>query len=189
MKRCLLLLAGVLVVLSASGCARGGTPTTPFEPLPPGQTFPPPTTAPSAGRDGTVDPGRVVTGRGYRGVILDPDAWYKDKEADDWFTPTEDEIARLEAGLASSLSAADQKGRGARVIRELADYRRQYVGMVVDGQRVVAITAFCKAEDDFFTEKWETSMIVVADGGDCFWNAKTDLTTGEVVRFSVNGSA
>lgn len=199
--------AGVAMPIALSlalvGCSRAPHPD-PFEPLPPGVSFTaprattPPSTAPrrtgttiepaAAGRDGKVQKGRRVSGSGYTGVALDPDAWTRDQNAQEWFQPTDDDIAGVESGLAGSLGQIPQRG-GPSVIAKLDSYQRQYVGKVLNGRRVLAINAVCESEMDIFERHWDESVAVVADGGECFWQAEIDIETGVAQRFGVNGFA
>ncbi|HWV23585.1 MAG TPA: hypothetical protein VNZ58_05305, partial [Thermomicrobiales bacterium] len=61
---------------------------------------------------------------------------------------------------------------------------RQYAGVVVNGERKIFINSFCKEFGG-----WRSQYILVMDGGPCFWSALYDVTTGEIERLYVNGSA
>jgi hypothetical protein len=62
---------------------------------------------------------------------------------------------------------------------------RQYAGFVEDGDRKVLINGFC----DAFETNWYRQVVIVMDGGDCFFQAVFNVDTGELERFSFNGNA
>ncbi len=49
----------------------------------------------------------------------------------------------------------------------------------------MSVNALCAVDD----LDWEDQLVVVADGGSCFWQATVDLPTSEVLSFTVNGEA
>ncbi|WP_026905467.1 hypothetical protein [Pedobacter glucosidilyticus] len=70
---------------------------------------------------------------------------------------------------------------------DLKKYKRQYIAHKnKEGTREVWINCFCRSHDD---TKWKTELVVVEDGGSCFFNLKIDLTNKQYFEFSVNGLA
>lgn len=72
--------------------------------------------------------------------------------------------------------------RGAAIASRLDDYKRQYVGVVWKGQRVVF--------GNFFCSSWQAAVhtpVMVDDGGPCFFNVLFDPRTGSFSQLFVNG--
>jgi len=72
--------------------------------------------------------------------------------------------------------------------RGLDRYIRQYCAMTDSaGHRLIYLNALC------FSGEQPTKMFggwqIIADGGDCYFQALFNLTTGTIVFFSVNGEA
>jgi len=66
-------------------------------------------------------------------------------------------------------------------------YKRQYLPIInARGEKEVWINCFCTPNG---TEKWRSEIISVEDGGNCFFNIKLNLTTGQFYAFSVNNDA
>ena len=109
----------------------------------------------------------------------------------DWhgfWTPSPDDIRSLEDGLPSALADAECDP----YIREhLASYRRQYVGVVVDGRRRILVNAFRfwegnKPESHYY---WLHQYVFVNDGGYYYWRIQFDMHTKRYLEFSQNGVA
>ncbi len=154
------------------------------------------------GTDGEVDDGVEVSGAGYHGWIIDPDAdegWMFDDTADPVWA-TEDDVARVEAILSEQIperhdAATNEYEREhlGEVASTLDEYERQYVGAHVEGTgddaQVVYVNALCTTDVGGDPDRMGTGVVMVMDGGACFWNATVDLGTGEIVSMSVNGDA
>jgi hypothetical protein len=64
-------------------------------------------------------------------------------------------------------------------------YKRQYVGVVRDGRRVIFANFFCEV----FNKKWRSEPVFVLDGGDCFVQVNYDVKSGLFSDLMVNGEA
>ena len=70
---------------------------------------------------------------------------------------------------------------------DLKKYKRQYIPQEnKNGTREVWVNCFCRSHDD---KKWQNELVMVRDGGNCFFNLKIDLTNKKYFEFSVNGLA
>lgn len=98
---------------------------------------------------------------------------------------TEEQIAEAEAALPAYVQS--QARATPRVIDELHTglYERQYIGYSLEFQFLLVINAYC---DDLVYDP-SHGVVIVMDGGDCYWNATYDLTQGRFISFSVNGDA
>lgn len=71
---------------------------------------------------------------------------------------------------------------------DLTRYRRQCIAVNNQkGEKEVWINFFCRGGS--IGERWKTGIIIVHDGGNCFFNLKMNLTTEEYYDFMVNGEA
>lgn len=69
---------------------------------------------------------------------------------------------------------------------DLAKYKRQYIAVInSSGEKEVWINCFCSAP----TKNWREQLVVVKDGGNCYFNLKVNLTTGQCYDLMVNGYA
>jgi hypothetical protein len=73
--------------------------------------------------------------------------------------------------------------------RKLEDYNRQFIGAVIEGgNRVILVNCFCRSEEKTLKE-WKEKMVLVADGGNCFFYLKVNIDTGRYYGLMVNGNA
>jgi hypothetical protein len=65
--------------------------------------------------------------------------------------------------------------------------KRQYVPVInSDGKKEIWINFFC---DDWGSENWQTDILIVDDGGNCYFNLKVNLETRTHSELSINGYA
>jgi hypothetical protein len=65
-------------------------------------------------------------------------------------------------------------------------HMRQYIAVINEkGEKEVWVNCFCGAGN----QNWKTNLILVEDGGNCYFNLKINLTTGQYYEFMVNGDA
>jgi hypothetical protein len=112
----------------------------------------------------------AVNANGHPGVIVssdDADAF--GTGAEEFWMPAESDIVDVEEAI------QDDQG-------DLA-HMRQYAGVIEDGERKVFINGFC---DDMGID-WQTEIVAVDDGGDCFFSAMYNVDAGELEYFQFNG--
>lgn len=69
---------------------------------------------------------------------------------------------------------------------KLSKYKRQYFPVINSaGQKEVWINCFCND----FDKNWRRDMLIVKDGGNCYFSLKVNLITKKISRFIVNGDA
>ena len=113
-------------------------------------------------------------------------------ELDSTNTPsilTQEDITELEILFNKSVkehdSALNAKDRKYYTIGDQSLYKRQYVCYKnKNGEKIVYIDCFCTAY-----EGWHKEMMVIDDGGKCFFNLKINLNTKKYFDFMVNGEA
>ena len=113
--------------------------------------------------------------------------WLFPGEAEYW-SPTKADVRALESGLSAYL----QENKSAFYMTEiliwerLSEYNSQYVGVVLDGKKVIYASYLCK---DGVDAEWKEKFIFVADGGACYFQFKFDTSTGGFFDLLVNGEA
>ena len=81
---------------------------------------------------------------------------------------------------------AYQKENAAFIVENLEKYRRQYVGIVVDGEKRIWCNSFFF--DDSFPE-WKRVPVDVDGGGRNFWQIEYLLLEDECINFHVHGES
>jgi hypothetical protein len=105
--------------------------------------------------------------------------------AEHW-TPSESDILALENGLGAFLeNNPDRFSEGTPVWERLDEYNRQYIGIILDGKKIIYANFFCESTG----RDWITEFIFVLDGGDCYFQFKYDVDSGEFFDLQVNGVA
>ena len=109
-----------------------------------------------------------------------------DPEFGGYWTPTEADIQSLEGKLDSFLRAsAESFNHQSPVGEQLSDYKRQYVGVIINDKRVIYGNFFCTETGVDWREEW----VFVMDGGDCFFQLEFDVENGTFIDLRVNGEA
>jgi hypothetical protein len=113
--------------------------------------------------------------------------WLFPADAEYW-SPTKADIRAIESGLPAYL----QENKSAFYMTEtlvwekLDEYNRQYVGIVLEGRKIIYASYLCRIGED---TNWKEQFIFVADGGACYFQFKFNTSTGEFFDLLVNGEA
>jgi hypothetical protein len=99
------------------------------------------------------------------------------------FTPSDRDIRALQATLGDFL--AGEEGTE-RIIQRLARYSGVFVGIMVNGHRLVLASYSCGHQHTPCSERIGT---IDLDGGDCYFNVEFDLETREYKNLTINGIA
>ena len=79
-----------------------------------------------------------------------------------------------------------------RVDSPLQDYYRQYIGLILDGERVISIHAFKPPPSGFTMEqvapKWRREYVRVCDGGQDSWGLIYHLNNSRFSNFEINAA-
>ena len=103
------------------------------------------------------------------------------------YDPTLEDIETAEEVLASCFSKESSGTANPFSGRKLEDYNRQFAGAEIEGgDKVILINCFCKSEEKILT-RWKTEIIMVADGGNCFFHVNVNLKRKEYYSLMVNG--
>jgi hypothetical protein len=134
----------------------------------------------------------TVQGDRFLGAIIPADRVddqnYFFGDWDGFWTPSANDVGSLEEGLASALTDA---GCDPYIHEHLASYRRQYVGVIVDGRRRILVNAFRFWEDEEPESHyyWLHQYVFVNDGGHYYWRIQFDMHTKRYLEFDQNGYA
>jgi hypothetical protein len=136
-----------------------------------------------------------VTENGYQGVIFPADMTQDQsvgriigETVDGYWTPSTDDVESFERGGLKdylkdhSREFYDLQDDWSR----LASYNRQYFGLIIAGQRIIYANFLCETD---FADQWTTQIVVVMDGGDCFFNIQYNVDTDTYSDLYVNGYA
>jgi hypothetical protein len=100
---------------------------------------------------------------------------------------TRKDARELEVNLPKISRLGEGNGNTARQIKNIGQYHRQYVGIVIDGRRLIYINAFSSVLSDALDAFWRNKIINVCDGGEAFWGAVYDPLTHTFSHLAING--
>ncbi len=106
-------------------------------------------------------------------------------------TLTQDDIEKIEVLMTAcinkynnNLSSDSKQYFTIELAKE--KYKRQYVAVTnKKGEKEVWINCLCRA----YSNNWKTSIILVNDGGNCYFSLKINLTKEKCYELYVNGHA
>ncbi len=100
--------------------------------------------------------------------------------------PTQEDIDRLEASL-SQISTMRIEGWPATLhIEHPEKYFRQYVPIIQTAQKRIYVNAFC---DEGPLAYWRDKLVVVIDGGTCFYQVLYDPAAKKFSNLRINARA
>lgn len=103
-----------------------------------------------------------------------------------YWTPAEEDILGLEGNLESFLRENSELfNRQPPVWEQINNYKRQYVGVIINGKQVIYGNFFCTDTGADRKNEW----IFVLDGGDCFFQLQFDVESDTFIGLTVNGEA
>ncbi len=114
--------------------------------------------------------------------------WAFGKNYKNW-TPEASDIETAEKILKDCFEKQKMATRNELLNRVPDDYNMQFVGAINEnGEKIIWINSFCKEEESSFKE-WKTKIFSVADGGNCFFNVKINISKNTYFDLMVNGYA
>ena len=116
-------------------------------------------------------------------AIADGEPKWVEVENGAW-TPSPNVIEQLRSGLKdyARKAAAEQR----RKLKEWNDYTFQYQGQEQSGHKYIFVNAFCSKHASASPNR---EMVLVFDGGSCFFNVKYDSKKNQFFEFSINGES
>lgn len=119
----------------------------------------------------------------FEGVIcLNFSEWGFVNESSSFWVPTKDQILQAEEAIEKYLKDT-KPARSPELWQKLSLYKRQYVGIVVDGHHRIYCNFYCN--DAPLSDK----PVAVKDGGDCYFHFQYDIETKKFYNLSINGEA
>ncbi len=105
------------------------------------------------------------------------------------FTPDQKDIQLAEKILASQIEYLNKKynksGHNSIVIyNKLKFYKRQYFGYIDKGEKIIILN-FLKS-NMLRSNSWKKNIIVTEDGGEDFWNVKTNLSKKNLFELRIH---
>jgi len=100
-----------------------------------------------------------------------------------YWTPSTEEIARLEVQLKPYLEGVTTP-KAKVIAAKLGHYKRQYLGYTVGGKKWIFVNSFCSWTED---ESWRDTIIIVKDGGACFFSVRYDVSRSQFNQLQING--
>jgi hypothetical protein len=107
---------------------------------------------------------------------IPPAGWLDHVE---YWTPGLDDVLRIERGVKKYLKRVARKQSPWYRLR---DYRRQYIGYVMDGRKRIYCNFFC----DFTERDWRNVPVQVDDGGSCYFQVDYDVPSNRFLSWSLN---
>ena len=101
-----------------------------------------------------------------------------------FWTPSADDIFKLEEGLAEYLSQnSSYFYRQPPVWEQFDEYQRQYIGLERGGRQIIYGNFFCNN----LGMDWRKKLVIVDDGGDCYFQVEYNVEDGAFIMLIVNG--
>jgi len=110
-----------------------------------------------------------------------------DDQTIDYWSPSKKDILALEDDLPDFLETNTIlfDSQKSSILDRLDGYHRQYVGFLLVGRKIIYANYFC---NDMGIH-WETEYVFILDGGDCYFQFKYDVETGDSFDLRINGEA
>ena len=106
--------------------------------------------------------------------------WSFDVSAKEFWTPTKKDVFTAEEQIEAYLKTDPHHPD---ILRKLPGYKRQYVGIIVDGHKRIFCRFYC-----WLPEPLSDQPIFVSDGGECYFRIQYDFVDKKCHDFWVNGS-
>ena len=124
------------------------------------------------------------------GVIVPQDKardFYGSSSVTAYFTPSRDDVLAAESQLQEYLEEKTPQSLGFPFVpdlgQDLANYKRQYVGIILNGKKKIWLNFFCNA----LNANWRQMPYSVLGGGGCYFNLLYDIESGAFSDLWVNG--
>ena len=99
------------------------------------------------------------------------------------WVPNAGDVAAFESGLVAHMTKSVPPAKK-DLPSKLHSYKRQWFGVTAGTRKLIFGNFFCRE-----TPGWEQSVIMVDDGGDCYFQLFYDVTSLEYLSLTINGNA
>jgi hypothetical protein len=124
------------------------------------------------------------------GVIVTKDRareFYYSSKLQGYFTPSKQDVLKAEGAVIDYIEDHTPQFKGYPYVPDLdyklANYKRQYVGLVIDGKRKIRLNFFCRTHNI----DWKRYPVGVLGGGGCYFNVQYDIDSGTFSELWTNG--
>jgi hypothetical protein len=124
-----------------------------------------------------------IESKTIKGVIV-PKEHFRDPNGEGHWTIKDFDFEDLENRLEKYLRKVPLDDWNKDLPDKFRKYKRQYIGRIVDGKKTIFINFFC---EHFDGDYWKRDLVMVLDGGDCFFNVEYNPQTREFSKLSING--
>lgn len=102
--------------------------------------------------------------------------------------PSQADIDDLEANLDQISSLKESGGNPSRRIESPDQYFRQYLGVLISDKKQIFVNATCQfmGADE---SAWHRHLVVIVDGGKCYWQVYYDPITHQFSNLMINAVA
>lgn len=101
--------------------------------------------------------------------------------------PTLGDINDLESKLPQISALSAEFHDPNRQIDDAREYFRQYLAVTIKGTDLIFVNALCRLDPEV-SRDWRKHLILVNDGGKCFWRATYNPSTHAFSDLVVNGA-
>ena len=106
------------------------------------------------------------------------------------WTPTDDDVQKallkIYEFIDNPSGANDLENKEIiKIKNKFSSYKVQFVGVEINGEKRIWCNFFCSDSFDY----WKKNVVIVDDGGFCFWQIEYDYKTGKCINFISNGYA
>ncbi|GEM_PF-3272289 len=124
------------------------------------------------------------------GVIVPRDRageFYYGSKAQGYFTPLKKDVLKAEGAVVDYIEGHTPQFKGYPYVpdldKNLADYKRQYVGVVIEGKRKIWLNFFCRTD----SIDWKRYPYRVFGGGGCYFHVLYDIDSAAFSELWING--
>lgn len=105
-----------------------------------------------------------------------------------YWKPSTADIATLERLLPEFLASSNTVAKN-DILPKLSTYARQYFGYMANDTRLIYVNALCPSHRRDTAAALGGGLVVVLDGGSCYFQVHYDVTRQRFERLNVNGEA
>ena len=108
------------------------------------------------------------------------------------WNPDDKHFKKVDSLMIKAIEAGDFYFLKNKTISEIRKYYRQYLCYINEkGENIIFINSMCNLsdyqnDDNLKSLDWEKEMLKIADGGDCYWSIKINLTQEKYFDLRVN---
>jgi hypothetical protein len=134
--------------------------------IPPAKNAPPPTLSRNQNQSSTA----ADSDEAKRIICTNAERWTQTPKGAEFWEPTSKQVSDAERNLRTFLANTPPK-ESPNLGRKLSLYNRQYVGLKVNGQRIIWGNFYC----DSARKPLNCEPVRFEDGGDCFFQVEYDV--------------